>query len=65
MLRTVAVLALVGLAACNHSAREAAKCSEYGFEPGTDGYANCRMQMEQGRKAAAAVMAAGNPYLRP
>jgi len=34
--------------------REAAQCEAFGFQPGTDGYANCRMQFELKHKQDAA-----------
>jgi hypothetical protein len=38
-------------------AADDAKCREYGFKPGTEGYGNCRLQLDQIRatKQAAAV----------
>ena len=44
-------------------AREAAddaKCREFGFKPGTDGYANCRLQLDTARSTANAVAAAAD-----
>lgn len=34
------------------------KCQDYGYKRGTDGYAQCRMQMDQQRAQARAAMAA-------
>lgn len=40
-----------------YKAREAAddaKCKRYGFQPGTDGYGNCRLQLDQIRASSRA-----------
>jgi hypothetical protein len=52
------------LAACDHSSADSGKCAGFGFEPGSEAYATCLMQQDQGRRAGAAVIAAQNPYLR-
>ena len=39
-------------------AADDAKCREFGFKPGTDGYGNCRLQLEQMRVAKSAGGAA-------
>lgn len=50
----------LALAGCNtpmreaRLKREAAQCEAFGFQPGTDGYANCRMQFELKHKQDAA-----------
>lgn len=52
-------LALVGCTTPMREARlkrEAARCEAFGFQPGTDGYANCRMQFELKHKQEAAEM---------
>ncbi|MDI3306836.1 MAG: hypothetical protein QJR07_07000 [Acetobacteraceae bacterium] len=36
------------------AADDRAKCQSYGFQPGTDGFANCMMQRESARWAAIA-----------
>jgi hypothetical protein len=41
-----------------------ADCAGYGFEPGTEGYANGRMAADQNRKMMGATITAQNPYLR-
>lgn len=46
--------ALSGLAACaadpaRLAAVDGEACSGYGFTPGTDGYANCRMRLQMQR----------------
>ncbi len=52
------VVALIALMGCESQAqmetrlagRDAMKCQSYGFNPGTEGYANCRMRTEQNRQ---------------
>jgi hypothetical protein len=43
----------------NRQKADDAKCREFGFTPGTDGYGNCRLQLEQIRATnnAAAIQA--------
>lgn len=60
MFKSALVIAALALAGCATQDR----CAAYGFTPGTEGYANCRMQDEQNRRLAAATIAAQNPYLR-
>lgn len=42
------------LAACSDPAKT---CSSYGFEPGTEAYANCQLQVSQDNSARSARMA--------
>lgn len=56
-------LCLVALALAGCAADvDNANCQRYGFEPGTDGYANCRMVADQNRRTGAAAVMAQNPY---
>lgn len=55
------------LAGCVSSEQNAAKCGGYGFKSGTDGFANCMMELEgqQSAKMSAfgsAMQSAGNNY---
>jgi hypothetical protein len=50
---------ILALAACDHTARDADRCSGYGFEPGTEDYANCRMTVAENRRSMGAVLVAG------
>jgi hypothetical protein len=49
---------LVLLAACDHSQNDMARCEGYGLEPGTEAFANCRMQVSENRRMMGAVMIA-------
>ena len=46
----VVIVAMLALTACNTRERVEARldnrCRSYGFQPGTEGYANCRMQLD-------------------
>lgn len=46
---------------------ENARCASFGFRPGTDAFANCRLEMEKAKiGAAGAVMGVSQPaYQRP
>jgi hypothetical protein len=61
LLRLLVLLALLAGCAADVDDRN---CQGYGYEPGSEGYANCRMQSDQTRKMASATIAAQNPYLR-
>jgi hypothetical protein len=39
-------------------AADDAKCRDYGFTPGTEGYGNCRLQLDQIRATKAAAASA-------
>jgi hypothetical protein len=61
----VSVLALSGCAVTD--AFDDARCKSYGFQPGTDGYSSCRMQLGIARSnnAAAARNAAAMTPIQP
>lgn len=54
----IVLVGCVALAACvspikqARQEREAAQCEAFGFRPGTDAYANCRMQFELEQRAS-------------
>jgi len=65
MVRSFALLALlILLAGCETAAEERARrdasdqqrCESFGFELGTEAYANCRLQIDTSRRAAAAAL---------
>jgi hypothetical protein len=58
MYRALACVLLL-LAACDHSANDGQRCVGYGYEPGTEGFAQCRMTVSENRRAMGAVMIAG------
>ncbi len=39
--------------------KERTACLEYGFEEGTEGFANCRMELDIARRQRGATIAAG------
>ena len=51
----IAVVFLLG--ACADQI-EADRCVGYGFQPGTEAFANCRMQLAEGRMARAGMVVA-------
>lgn len=53
------VVLVLALAACDHSQRDAARCVDYGYEPGTEGFTDCRMTVAENRRAMGAVLVAG------
>jgi len=71
MRNCVFVLGLLALCGCASPERLAAaddaRCTSYGFRPGTDAYANCRMQADMQRQAQrqAAVSSLSNIQIRP
>lgn len=67
-MRTVTILAILALAGCASSPAEIVledteSCTGFGFRPGTDAFANCRLQLEENRKAReiAALGVASSP----
>jgi len=43
----------------NAALSDASRCTQYGFTPGTDPYANCMMQLDQQRSQANAALLGG------
>lgn len=55
MLRLLAAFTLLALAGCGPTtaelaAQDTAKCENYGFTPGSQGFASCRMHLDQHRQ---------------
>lgn len=67
-----AILILIPLTGCiqprDYSQADIAHCNDLGFKPGTEAFANCRLQLEQmhvSKTAAAAAMIGANNSMRP
>lgn len=55
MLRLFAAFGLLALAACatdtaNWADQDVSRCESYGFTPGSQGFANCRMHLDTARQ---------------
>ena len=55
-MKRIALAAALGLLTCNCAQlgqmirdQEAAACTSYGFQPGTESFANCLLQVDQAR----------------
>lgn len=48
----VVAVALLGLAGCDLDKQDDARCQSYGLSIGDDGYAQCRLSIQQQRDAA-------------
>jgi hypothetical protein len=69
MWRSAALMGLLMLTACNAdrgriTAADNETCAGYGFKPGTDAFANCRMRLET-QRADHQEAAARYPQLNP